>query len=1191
MSHPAADQNLLFAVLALQTYLIDKDQFAEICAAWAARKEVPIGILLLEHGWLKPEEKQEVDRLLERMLKKHGGDVRQSLGAAAGSEVRDIIRTLGDSDIRNSISSLPAAAGYVLVETLNAPSEQRTRYSLTRLHGQGGLGKVWVARDNDLNREVALKEIRPEQAGHPEAWRRFLKEAQVTGQLEHPNIVPVYELAKRPEDNQPFYTMRLVRGRTLREAIAEHHRKPDYAVERYRLLTAFISICNAIGYAHSRGVIHRDLKPENVILGGFGEVIVLDWGLAKMVDGQEDGDLPGVAVSEQAQAQSTLAGKALGTPAYMAPEQADGRLDQIDTRTDIYGLGAILFEILTGQPPHHGPDTASVLRGIIHGDTPRARDAVRRAGRAGGDSPLSAPALNIHIAIDAVCAKAMAKRREDRYAKASDLADEVQRFLADEPVHCIPDPLPVRLARWSRKHRTVVTSATALLLTVAVALAVGNILISQEERRTEQKRQEAVVARDQAERSRKEAEEQRNEAKRQEVEAAKQRDHAKAAQVTETIARKAAETEKRRAQAQLLRAEWLLYAGQINQAQREWENNRADLAMFHLNGTRKEFRDWEYDYLYALFNRNPTTLKGHVSSVRSVAFSPDGRRIASGSFDTTLKVWDAATGHQIRTFIRHTDGISSVAFSPDGKRIVSASHDKTLNIWDAATGEHALTLKGNTAEISCVAFSPDGKRIASGSASHMLNIGTSMVWDAGTGKEILTFKGNSWSLAFSPDGKHIASAGEGFTPKVWDSATGKETVTFEGGHTHRVSAVAFSPDGKRIATASLDKTLKVWDAGTGKELLTLKAHADMVLAVSFSPDGKHIVSGGQDNNLILWDAATGKPMRILKGHTGSGVLSVAFSLDGKYIVSGGADMTVKIWDAASDKETRTLKGHRNVLPTVFILGDWQIVSSNDETLKVWGVADGNLPFTLKGHKFSAHSVAFSPDGKHIVKGGNGPLQIWDAATGKETRTLKGHSGVISVGFSPDGKRIVSSRVTLKVWDANTGKETLTLKGHTDFVNSVCFSPDGTRIVSASHDKTLKVWDAGTGQEILTLKGHTAEVRCLAMSRDGKQIVSGSDDKTTKVWDAVTGQEICTLNGHTDAVTSVAFSPDGKRIVSGSADKTLKVWNSTAGQEILTLNGHIGAVNCVAFSSDGKRIGSASEDGAVIVWEGSRKATE
>ncbi len=492
MSDPsalAADRNLLFGVLCLQADLIDEARFAEACGLWAARKAVPLADLLQEHGWITEAERGHVEFLLARKLKKHGGDARQSLADVAGPAVRDALRGFEDDDVRRTVTQLPPAAGYVLLSTTAAPLEQRLRYTLTRLHGEGGLGRVYVAHDNDLNRDVALKEIRPDKAQHPEAWQRFLKEAQLTGQLEHPNIVPVYEVARRDEDAQPFYTMRLVRGQTLREAAADYHRRRREGradpLDRPRLLTAFVSVCQAISYAHSRGVIHRDLKPENVMLGGFGEVIVLDWGLAKTVGADEAADVPAVALTEQARTDATAAGRVLGTPAYAAPEQAAGRIDLIDARTDVYGLGTILFEILTGRAPHTGENTAALLRQVAAAETPRARAV----------EPSVPPAL------DAVCARAMARSQADRYQRAADLAQEVQRFLADEPVQAYREPTLTRAGRWARRHRTLVSAAGVLLVAGVLFLSALAVLLEGARERTETQRRRAEAERERADRN------------------------------------------------------------------------------------------------------------------------------------------------------------------------------------------------------------------------------------------------------------------------------------------------------------------------------------------------------------------------------------------------------------------------------------------------------------------------------------------------------------------------------------------------------------------------------------------------------------------------------------------------------------------------------------------------------------------
>jgi len=364
------DRNLLFGVLALQADLLDADHFIKACTLWTTRKETSLPSLLIELGWLTPTDKADVERLLERKLKKHGGDPKAGLGDVA-DHIKRSLAALQDDDIQRSLAELPEPGTSTTMETIDSVPRAQERYSLTRLHASGGIGRIWVAHDSEFGRDVALKELRPERAGQVMHQARFLQEARITGQLEHPGIVPVYELAFQPGVRQPFYTMRLVKGRTLSEAARAYDRNrirdQAVALEFVVLLNAFVTVCNTVAYAHSRGVIHRDLKGQNVVLGDFGEVVVLDWGLAKLVGRLNDeSDFPSLVSDPDGggKIDLTLQGQTIGTPAYMAPEQAAGRLASISYHTDIYGLGAILYEILTGRPPFTGSDTREVLRKV-----------------------------------------------------------------------------------------------------------------------------------------------------------------------------------------------------------------------------------------------------------------------------------------------------------------------------------------------------------------------------------------------------------------------------------------------------------------------------------------------------------------------------------------------------------------------------------------------------------------------------------------------------------------------------------------------------------------------------------------------------------------------------------------------------------------------------------------------------------
>jgi serine/threonine-protein kinase len=483
------DRNLLFGVLALQTDLLTAAQFAEACSAWAARKDTPLADLLVERGWLSPSDRADVDKLLAGKLARHGGDARAGLAEATTDQVRQSLAGVNDDAVRQSLAGLttPPAAGPVLLTTDYVPAAAG-RYTLARLHATGGIGRVWLAHDDSLGRDVALKELRPERTGQPALRARFLREAQVTGQLEHPGIVPVYEMGTRPDDQAPFYTMRFVRGRTLAEAARSYHERRGRGaagrLELRELLTAFVGLCQAVAYAHSRGVLHRDLKPQNVVLGDYGEVMLLDWGLAK-VTGETEADaasqpLP-VTLEGAGAREGTVAGQVLGTPAYMAPEQAEGRLDRLDARTDVYGLGAVLYEVLCGRPPFGGGDSTAVLRRVVH-DAP---------------TPPRAAMPGVPRALEAACLKALAKPQGQRYGTAKELAEDVKRYLADEPVSAYRDPWTTRLTRWGRRHRTLAASVAVAVLAALVGL--GAVLAVQRRANVQLEAKNAELAEQQAE--------------------------------------------------------------------------------------------------------------------------------------------------------------------------------------------------------------------------------------------------------------------------------------------------------------------------------------------------------------------------------------------------------------------------------------------------------------------------------------------------------------------------------------------------------------------------------------------------------------------------------------------------------------------------------------------------------------------
>lgn len=584
---------------------------------------------------------------------------------------------------------------------------------------------------------------------------------------------------------------------------------------------------------------------------------------------------------------------------------------------------------------------------------------------------------------------------------------------------------------------------------------------------------------------------------------------------------------------------------------------------------------------------------GHTSGVHTVAFSPDGRSLVSGSDDNTIKLWDVSNGREIRTLKGHGEVVRSVAFSPDSHSVATGNSDGTLKLWDVVSGRELRTLSGHSEAVRSVAFSPDGRSLISGSDDKTVKL-----WDVSNGREIRTLKGHGEAVSavvFSPDGKIVASGSYDGTLKLWDEANGKVVRTIKV-NMDLPQAVVFSPNGRTIVWCG-DNYIKLWDAASGRELRTLNG----LNAVAFSPDGQRIVSGGDLNTLMLWNAVSGKKIKTLS-HNGF-VRAVAFSPDGLNLVSGSSDSTIKLWGTSSGKVLRILSGHNNTIRAVTLSPDGRSIVtgggggySNGAPLKFWDAERGQELHTIRGRLAGVDAVAFSPNNQLFVSGSDdSTLTLWNATSGKELRRLSGDSsaGVNAVAFSPDDQTIVSgggsgganlNDFTLKLWDVASGKKLRIFSGHSEAVRSVAFSPDGQRIASGSEDKTIKLWDISNGRELHTLIGHAADVNAVAFSPDGRVIVSGSSDKTIKLWDVANGRVLRTLKGHGNSVLSVAFSPDGLSIISGSDDASIKLWDTASGRELRTLNGHAGAINSVAVFPDGGNIISGSSDGTIRKWD-------